>query len=244
MATFDEKQAWLATQGPAAAAFATEKAVDPRGPGGEQLRKIAGLRAGKHATAAGALGVDPTTITFDNVLAALGKTPVTDPATGAITKPTPFADPTTGAFGGFLPTPEVPFTDPSTGETNLIPFGTDPQTGEPYPGVPDVPAGKEEWEAMVRRRGGERADPLLAAIQGRLGAERPGVQRRAFSPFAERGFGVSGIAERGVGEALGIHTARGEQEQANVRNQALAQVMEEELRKLGMGTERYEARRG
>ena len=88
-------------------------------------------------------------------------------------------------------------TEPIFQKETVAPSAT---TGAPAMGADGTTSLSVLSEARARSR--------LEALKGLRLAQEPGVRRRAFAPFAERGFGLSGIARRGVGEALGQHAAK------------------------------------
>jgi len=86
-----------------------------------------------------------------------------------------------------------------------------------------------ELPGRAQRTGEQRASPLLEALAELQRQQEPGVRRRAFTPFAQRGFGASGIARRGVTEALGGFEARFARERERIRSEQLRQAIDEEL---------------
>ena len=76
-----------------------------------------------------------------------------------------------------------------------------------------------------------KAAPLLTALGELQAVQEPGVQRRAFAPFAERGFGLSGLAGRGVKEALGEFEAEFAGERERIKATALERALEEQFQK-------------
>ncbi|KKN33770.1 hypothetical protein LCGC14_0800290 [marine sediment metagenome] len=75
----------------------------------------------------------------------------------------------------------------------------------------------------------EKGKPLLAALEELRIAGEPAAKRQAFTPFARRGFGASGLARRGVREALGVREARFARERERIRADVLARQVQETL---------------
>ncbi len=97
----------------------------------------------------------------------------------------------------------------------------------------------EDPELVARRR----SAPLLAALEELRMAQTPITRREAFTPFAQRGFGASGLAERGVSEALGEQEARFKQEQERIRSEQLGRALEERLAREEIAALRQAGRR-
>lgn len=75
----------------------------------------------------------------------------------------------------------------------------------------------------------ERLGPQLQALKElRLGGE-PAAKRKAFTPFARRGFGASGLARRGVREALSKREAQFARERERIRAEVQARAVQESL---------------
>ena len=90
-------------------------------------------------------------------------------------------------------------------------------------------AGVTVPETGVEFAAREKAEPLLAALEELRVAGEPAAKRKAFTPCARRGFGASGLARRGVREALGQREARFTRERERIRAETLARQVQETL---------------
>jgi len=87
-------------------------------------------------------------------------------------------------------------------------------TGEPV--APDFAA-----------QGRQRADPILQALTAREQYLKPFAARKELGAFAERGFGLSGIAEQGIQRALGDVTFDFEQQRQRALTDETRRAMDE-----------------
>ncbi len=125
--------------------------------------------------------------------------------------------------------PGLPVFNPVTGQEEVRVPGAG---GEPVI-VPSVvtelqqnrPAPVSSFAELAK----ERAAGSLSALEELRLAGIPATRRKAFTPFARRGFGASGLAKRGVSEALGKREAQFARERERIRSEALARAVTETL---------------
>ena len=72
-----------------------------------------------------------------------------------------------------------------------------------------------------------RAAPLLQALEASAASQRPQVRGQTFAGFAERGFGLSGLAEEGVARALAGFDADIATKRANILSGAATDIFGE-----------------
>lgn len=127
--------------------------------------------------------------------------------------------------------PGLPVFNPLTGqeEVRLSVPGEQPVT------VPAVVTELQEQRARAgqpltfEQLARQRSAGALGALEELRLAGVPAARRTAFTPFARRGFGASGLARRGVREALGKREAQFARERERIRGVALERAVRETL---------------